>query len=182
MRPYKAFVLGCVITATAATLLRGWALGAPAASPPGSVESLVDRAQIEELLVDYYGQLGKGGHGFGAYYVPDGTLDVNGLVAQGEKPIEALYVKVAEGSPHHPGTFRMLLTNPHIVVNGERATADVIWTGVNSEAVTAVPQFIEQGREHDDLVKRGGRWYFQHRVISSDGGMQPMFLKTYQRK
>jgi hypothetical protein len=76
----------------------------------------------------------------------------------------------------------MLLTNPHIVVNGDRATADVIWTGVNSAAVTAAPQFIEQGREHDELVKRGGRWYFQHRIISSDGGMQAMFEKTYQRK
>jgi hypothetical protein len=182
IRPFKPFVLGCVLTAAAAALLHGWAAGAPGASPPGSLETLLDRAQIEELLVDYYGRLGKGGHDFGTYYTPDGTLDVNGVVAQGEKPIEGLYVKIAEGSPHHPGTFRMLLTNPHIAVNGDRATADVIWTGVNSEKVTAAPQFIEQGREHDELVKRGGRWYFQHRIISSDGGMQAMFEKTYQRK
>jgi hypothetical protein len=183
IRPVKAFVFGCLITATAAALLRSWAVGAPAAGPPpGSLQALVDRAQIEELLVDYYGQLGKGGHGFGTYYVADGTLDVNGVSAQGEKPIEALYVKVGEGSIHRPGTFRMLLTNLHIAVNGDHATADVIWTGVNSEAVTAAPQFIEQGREHDELVKQGGHWYFRHRVISSDGGMQPMFLGTYQRK
>jgi hypothetical protein len=114
--------------------------------------------------------------------VEDGSLDVNGLVAQGHKPIEELYVKVAQGSPHRTGTFRMLLTNPRITVNGDHATADVIWTGVNSETVFAAPQFIEQGREHDELVKRAGRWYFQHRVISSDGGMQSMFEKTYQRK
>lgn len=155
---------------------------AAADTPPATLTTLLDRAQIEDLLVDYYAQLGSGGHGFGDFYVADGVLDVNGLVAQGQKPIEDLYKKLAEGSPPLPGTFRMLLTNLKIVVSGETATADVIWTGVNSVQVTAAPQFVEQGREHDELVKRAGRWYFKHRVITSDGGMPPMFLKTYKKR
>ncbi len=143
---------------------------------------LLDRAQIEDMLVDYYAQLGSGRHDFGAFYVEDGVLDVNGLVAQGKKPIEDLYKKTAEGTPRRPGKFNMLLTNLKIVVNGDSATADVLWTGVNSETVKAVPQFIEQGREHDELVKRAGRWYFKRRVITSDGGLPAMFEKTYKQR
>jgi hypothetical protein len=148
--------------------------------PVTTLATLLDRAQIEDMLVDYYAQLGAGHHDFGAFYVPDGVLDVNGVIAQGKKPIEDLYARLARESPPRKGTFRMLLTNPKVVVNGDTATADVIWTGVNSETVTAAPQLVEQGHEHDELVKRDGHWYFKHRVITSDGGLPAMFEKTYR--
>lgn len=180
VKQWQGFALGCLVTAALVLALRGWA--APAVQPATRVSELLDRAQIEDLLVDYYGHLGPGGGDFGAFYVEDGVLDVNGIVAQGRKPIEQLYARVAQGTPRLPGTFRMLLTNPRIAVHGDHATADVIWTGINSPAVTAPPRFVEQGREHDELVKRGGRWYFQHRVITSDGGMPAMFEKTYRRR
>ena len=109
-----------------------------------TLETLLDRAKIEDLLVDYYSQLGSGSHNFGEFYVEDGILDVDGLVAQGKKPIEDLYKKAAEESPPRKGTFRMLLTNLKIVIDGASATADVIWTGVNSETVRSVPQIVEQ--------------------------------------
>jgi hypothetical protein len=160
------------------------AQGAPALAeqPPMTVTTLIDRAQIEDLLVDYYSHLGAGHGDFQNFYVADGILDVNGLVAKGQQAIEGLYKQVREGTPRRPGTFRMLLTNPHIVVIGDAATADVIWTGVNAASVQALPQIIEQGREHDELVKRDGHWYFKHRVITSDGGLPAMFEKTYQNR
>jgi hypothetical protein len=167
------------LTALALTAAVGPAF---AEQPPTTLQALLDRAQIEDMLVAYYGQLGASRSDFGDYYVADGVLDVNGLVAQGKEPIEALYKKIAQGQPPPKGTFRMLLTNPRIVVNGDTATADVIWTGVDSETVTAAPKFIEQGREHDELVKRGGHWLFKHRVITSDGGLTPMFEKTYKKR
>ena len=159
-----------------------WATPAVAEQPVTTLATLLDRSQIEDLLVDYYGHLGSGGGDFGAFYVADGVLDVNGLIAQGQAPIEALYKKIAAGAPPRKGTFRMLLTNPRIVVSGDTATADVIWTGVNSETVSATPQFVEQGREHDELVKRNGHWYFKHRIITSDGGLPPLFEKTYKKR
>jgi hypothetical protein len=160
------------------------AQGAPtlAQQPSMTASTLIDRAQIEDLLVDYYSQLGTGRGDFATFYAADGVLDVNGLVAQGQQAIEELYKKVAHGTPRRPGTFRMLLTNPKIVVIGDSATADVIWTGVNSASVKSLPQIVEQGREHDELVKRDGRWYFKHRVITSDGGLPAMFEKTYQKR
>jgi SnoaL-like domain len=151
-----------------------------AEDPPATLTTLLDRAQIENLLVDYYGNLGGADRGFGAYYVEDGVLDVNGLVARGKAPIEELYKKVAAGSPRLPGKFHMLLSNPRIVVNGTNATADVIWTGVVSETPKATPRFVEQGREHDELVKRDGHWYFKYRVITSDGGLPAMFEKSFK--
>jgi len=153
-----------------------------AQQPPMTVTSLIDRAQIEDLLVDYYRQLGAARSDFGHFYLPDGVLDVNGLVARGQQAIEELYRQVARGTPRRPGTFRVLLTNPRIVVDGDAATADVIWTGVNSASLESAPQIVEQGREHDELVKRDGRWYFRHRVITSDGGLPAMFAKTYQKR
>ena len=166
----------CAVAALAASRT------AQAEYPVTTLATLIDRAQIEDMLVEYYAKLGPGGNDFGSFYLEDGTLNVNGVTAQGEKAIEDLYRKVGQGSPRQPGTFRMLLTNPRIVVDGESATADVIWTGINSDAVTTTPRLVEQGREHDDLVKRKGRWYFKHRVITSDGGMQAMFVKPEQPK
>jgi hypothetical protein len=168
------------LLALATLMLAASAMPAAAEHPATTLSTLLDRAQIEDMLVDYYAKLGTGGSDFSAFYVEDAVLDVNSLVAKGKKPIEDLYKKAAEESPVRKGAFRMLLTNLKIVVTGKSATADVIWTGVNSETVKAVPQFIEQGREHDELVKREGRWYFKRRVITSDGGLTGIFAKTYK--
>jgi hypothetical protein len=150
--------------------------------PVTTLATLLDRAQIEDLLVDYYGQLGSGRDDFGAFYVDDGVLDVNGRVAQGKKAIEELYRKAAQDNPPKPGTSRMVLSNVKIVVNGEAATADVIWTGVHSATVNAVPDVYEQGKERDELLKRNGRWYFKHRAITSDGGMPATYNGTYRKR
>jgi hypothetical protein len=170
------------LIALIAALLSSQAAPAFAEQPPMTVTTLIDRAQIEELLVTYYSHLGTGGGDFGGFYVADGILDVNGLIAKGQQGIKELYEQVRHGTPRRPGSLRMLLTNPHIVVTGDTATADVIWTGVNSSSVKSLPQIVEQGREHDELVKREGHWYFKHRVITSDGGLPAMFEKTYQKR
>jgi ketosteroid isomerase-like protein len=170
------------LLASAASILAASVMPAAAEYPAKTLNTLLDRAQIEDTLVDYYAQLGAGLHDYGAFYVDDGVLDVNGLVVQGKKDIEDLYKKTAEGAPMQPGTFHMLLTNVKIVVNGDSATADALWTGVNSETVKAAPEFVEQGREHDELVKRNGRWYFKRRVITSDGGLPAMFEKTFKKR
>ncbi len=162
--------------------LLGAAGAARAEYPAVTLQTLLDRAQIEDMLVEYYGNLGGADRGFGSYYTADGVLDVNGIVGHGPQGIEELYKKIAEGSPRPRGTFHMLLTNPHIVVNGDKATADLIWTGIESDTVKSPPHFVEQGREHDELVKQGARWYIKYRVITSDAGLPKMFEKTYKKR
>jgi hypothetical protein len=62
-----------------------------AEQPATTLTTLLDKQQIQDMLVDYYGQLGAGRSDFGAYYIADGTLNVNGVTGQGEKGIEDLY-------------------------------------------------------------------------------------------
>mgnify|MGYP001549340152 CR=1 FL=1 len=148
-----------------------------AEQPATTLQTLLDKQQIQDMLVDYYTHLGKGGSDFGAYYLPDGVIDVNGLKGQGEAAIADVYKKVAAGTPKRPGTFRMLLTNVLVVVNGNTATAETLWTGINSPTKAGPPRFVEQGTERDDLVRVNGHWLFKLRVITSNAGLQPMFAK-----
>ena len=151
-------------------------------APKVTAATLVDRALIEDLLVDYYGQLGSGKHDFSYWFAPDGILDVNGVVGQGKAGIEKIYTDTAARSANRKGTFKMLLTNLRINVTGNTATADMIWTGLNSETVTSPTTVVEQGHEHDELVKLDGRWVFKHRWVTSDGGMDAVLLKSYQKR
>ncbi len=153
---------------------------ARAEQPATTLQTLLDKQQIQDMLVDYYTHLGKGGSDFGAYYLPDGTIDVNGMKGQGEKAIADVYKKIGAGTPKRPGVFRMLLTNVSIVVNGNTATAETLWTGINSPTIEAAPVFVEQGTERDDLVRSNGHWLFKLRVITSNAGRQTMFRKKAQ--
>ena len=74
----------------------------------------------------------------------------------------------------------MLMTNPKIVVHGQTATADLIWTGIDSNTVKSAPHFVEQGREHDELVKQGDDWLIVKRLITSDGGIPDFYYKTFK--
>ena len=146
-----------------------------AEQPATTLQTLLDKQQIQDMLVDYYAHLGKGEDDFGRYYLPDGVINVNGLKGQGEAAIKDVYKKIAAGTPKRAGVFKMLLTNVSIVVNGKTATAETLWTGINSPTISGVPTFAEQGTERDDLVKLNGHWLFKLRVITSNAGRQAMF-------
>src|SRR5580698_3895291 len=176
---YKRFtgaVAGLALVATAMGSILS-AQPALAEQPATTLQTLLDKQQIQDMLVDYYTHLGKGGSDFGSYYLADGVIDVNGLKGQGEAGITDVYKKVAAGTPKRPGIFRMLLTNVNIVVNDNTATAETLWTGINSPTKAGPPQFVEQGTERDDLVKVNGHWLFKLRVITSNAGLQAMFAK-----
>ena len=56
--------------------------------------TLLDRIQIEDLLVKYYVDMSAGkSHDLAQYYTEDAVLDVNGMISKGHKEIEALYAK-----------------------------------------------------------------------------------------
>jgi hypothetical protein len=181
--------LRAVRTVIAAIALAGgsagvtwYATAADNTAPPLTAQALIDRAMIEDLVHDYYAQLGSGNHDFSRWFAPDGVLDVNGEVGRGKAGIEKIYADTAArgGAASRSGQFRMLLTNLRIRVNGNTATADMIWTGLDNETVTTTTKLVEQGTEHDELVKLDGRWVFRHRSVISDGGMHPDLLKTYR--
>jgi hypothetical protein len=156
------------------------ALAHPARTTPAN---LLDRVQIEDFLVDYYQPLGGGKQeDLASFFTDDGVIDVNGRVYSGHDGIAKAYKDAGganKGNPIFKGKFTMLMNNPRIVVNGNTATADVIWTGIVSATPKAQPHFAEQGKEHDDLVKVKGEWMIKKRIITSTGGLAPFFQATF---
>jgi hypothetical protein len=161
------------------------AAGAPAAAQQVTMETLLDRIQVEDLLTRYYYDLSNGAaHDLSEYFTEDALLDVDGAVAVGRAQIEELYGAGprADDEAERPAYPRghMLLTNPVIEVSGDTATAHVIWTGVMNNGVGEAPSLYEQGREDTELAKVDGRWLIKRRYISSDSGLPDRFDATWE--
>jgi hypothetical protein len=146
-----------------------------------TAETLLDRIQIEDLLYNYYALLGRNGDNYDDFFTEDCVLDINGRVFKGRANIHSAYAP-SEGAIPLTGKFHMLLNNPRITVKGDTATADMIWTGILQDNVRMAPRLVEQGREHDELVKKNGRWLFKHRVITADSGLPPIYDATYKKR
>jgi hypothetical protein len=150
-----------------------------------TMETLLDRIQIEDLLVRYYYELSQGNaHEMAEYFTEDALLDVDGTIAVGHDEIAALYTR-PEGSEEaearaNRGVGHMLLTNSVIDVDGNNAVAHVLWTGVLNPGVGQAPNLYEQGREDTALVKVNGKWLISKRYISSDSGIPDKYDATYE--
>jgi hypothetical protein len=157
-------------------------LPAPTAAQQVTMETLLDRIQIEDLLVRYYYDLSSGrAHEMSEYFTEDAMLDVDGTIARGRAEIEKLY----NGGPARDASRprnHMLLTNPVIEVKGNRAQAHILWTGVSNKGVGEIPNLYEQGREDTELVKVGGKWLISKRYISSDSGLPDRFDQTFKQR
>lgn len=160
---------------------------AQSAALPPAVQMLVDRAAIHDLMVDYYAQIGTDDHDYSKYYTANGVLEVNGLIAQGKAAIIALYDRAGDmgesppknGSQVPPGRFNMMMANLKITVQGDTATAALLWFSIVSTTLTSPPAVTEHGHDRTQLVRRGGRWLISRRVVTSDGGMPDSELQSY---
>ncbi|HLB31774.1 MAG TPA: nuclear transport factor 2 family protein [Gammaproteobacteria bacterium] len=150
-----------------------------------TMETLLDRIQIEDILTRYYYDLSLGNaHELSEYFTADALLDVDGTVAKGHAEIAKLYQRPEPGpnepAPEPGSRAHMLLTNPIIEINGDTATAHVIWTGVMNEGIGKLPHIFEQGREDTELVKQNGKWLIKRRYITADGRMPNRFDTNYK--
>jgi len=159
-------------------------LSMPAPAQQVTMETLLDRIQIQDLLTRYYYDLAQGkSHELSDYFTEDAMLDVDGTIAHGRDDIAKLYGAGSRKSDAAPRPQNhMLLTNPVIEVRGNRAMAHVIWTGVSNAGVGKPPTVTEQGREDSELVKVGGKWLIKRRYISSDSGLPDRFDKTFKQR
>ena len=160
-------------------------LATPAFAQQVTMETLLDRIQIEDLLTRYYFDLSQGkSHELSEYFTEDALLDVDGTIAKGRAEIAKLYgggaARKADAAPRPQN--HMMLTNPVIEVRGNRAIAHVVWTGVSNSGVGKPPTVTEQGREDSELVKINGKWLIKRRYISSDSGLPDRFDKTFKQR
>ncbi len=144
-------------------------------------QAMLDRVAIMDLLSRYYSNFGADSSlGFNAFYTDDATFDVNGHVAHGKAGIQGIYASLKTDNPAAKGVFHMLMTNPVIDVNGDTATAKLLWTGILNRNIDDHPMLWEQGREYDKLVKHNGKWLISKRVVIADSGLPAQFKDTYK--
>ncbi len=150
------------------------------------LQELQDRIAIEDMVVEYYANLGGGdAHAFDDYFTEDAIFDVNGIVANGREEIAGIYEGLGDddtSAGNTEGPFRMILSNAVVDVDGDTATASFIWTGISNPEIGAPPVFVEQGREYDRLVKVDGEWKFTHRVVIADSGLPESMKETWERR
>jgi len=151
---------------------------------PVTAETLLDRINIQDFLTRYYYDLSVGkAHELAEYFTEDAVLDVDGVVAKGHKEIAKLYERPAGAKPAAQKGYRrgnMILSNPIINIEGNVATAHLLWTGVMNEGVGKAPALYEQGREYTELKKVNGKWLISRRFISSDSGLPDKFDATWK--
>lgn len=178
--PLLKMTVACLLSALLAPL--------PASAEPPVVttqETLLDRIQIEDMLLAYYhGFRSDEPHDWAAFYAEDAILDINGMRVEGKKEIQALYENYAEISPEEdvPGRVHVLMTNPRIIVKGDTASAHMIYTETINDTVYLAPRLIEQGREDTWFRKVDGRWLITKRLITQDGGLPPAYMETYKER
>ena len=142
---------------------------------PCAPEHLLDRIQIEDLLIMYYTMLVDFDRTtMATHFTEDAILDINGKILKGHAEIDALYAdsEALLAAAELTGTYRMLMSNPRIQVNGDTATAHLLYTGLMCDDRRAPPRLVEMGREYDEFVKIDGEWLISKREIRPDAGMQ----------
>jgi len=119
------------------------------AEPRTTAATLLDRLQIEDLVTDYYAQLG-------------GEI-------KGKAAIKAMYAGLKPVDPAKPRPrMNVMVSNPRITVTGNTAHGEFIYTGVVVAAPDKAPELHEQGREIDEFVKVKGEWKIKRREIIND--------------
>jgi len=136
--------------------------------------TLLDRIQIEDMLIRYYVDLAMGkSHDLAQYYTADAVLDISGMgIYRGREEIEKLYAEPGDGEEaNSSGREHILLNNPIINIEGDTATAWVIYTEIMNDDIKSPPRLLLQGREYDEFVKLDGRWYIKKRYLTADSGL-----------
>lgn len=154
---------------------------AQTALPPITAQTLIDRAEIEDMLTRYVTELGHAGtDSYIKYYAEDAELVLGSNSYKGHAGIAAAYAAARATPGNTRGTafaFNTLLSNPLIVVRGDTATAHFIFTEVLIDKPQAPPRILVQGHEYDTLVRVNGKWQFRKRQIVSSAtapaGWQP---------
>lgn len=142
--------------------------GAAAPAQSVSAETLIDRAQIEDLLTRYYNNFGKaGGESFGDFYSDDAEMILGKTSYKGRAAIEGAYKGLASADiPQRKSfSFNVLMGNPLIVVHGATATARLIFTETVIDKQGDTPRILTQGKEFDHLAKANGEWRITRRQI-----------------
>jgi len=178
-------------TVRAAVLgLCGFALAsAPAARAQDKMtaQSLIDRQLILDQITRYYYNFGKvDRQKEESFYAEDGELILGTRHYKGKEGIRQAYNRppaaappagaapaagaasaVAAAPPRERTAFNVAIENPLIIVHGDTATSQVIFTEYRQEKSGDPMKMTTQGKEYATWVKVDGQWLYKTRQIAS---------------
>jgi hypothetical protein len=155
-------LLGAVCCLTLATVR---------ADEPISAQTLIDRAEIQDLITRYYYNFGReNAQSFADFYAEDAELILGARSYKGREGIESAYGRGANQNPDRPArpprySFNVTISNPLIVVHGDTATSQVIFTEYVIENQGDPLQVTTQGREYATFVRTAAGWRYRTRQI-----------------
>ncbi len=138
-----------------------------------TAKALGERAAIQDLITRYYYNFGKPNReSFADFYADDAELILGAKHFKGRDGITEAYRQAGENtSVEKAYSFNITISNPLIVVHGERATAELIFTEYLMQKQGDTPSIRTQGREYATFVKVKGQWRYKTRQIM--GGNRP---------
>jgi SnoaL-like domain len=158
--------LGLAWCLSLASATAAWAQGVTA-------RTLIDRAQIQDLITRYYYNFGKAHpESFSDFYADGAELILGATHFKGKAGIAKAYARARGSGPSRKTySFNVTISNPLIVVHGDTASAQLIFTEFVIEKRGDAPRVTAQGREYATFVKVDGRWRYKTREIK--GGAAP---------
>ena len=150
-----------------------------------TVQSLIDRQLILDQITRYYYNFGKAERqSEESFYAEDCELILGTRHYKGHEGIKQAYNRVpatpptgaapatgatpaAAAPPRERTAFNVAIENPLIIVHGDTATSQVIYTEYRQEKVGDPMKFTTQGKEYATWVKVKGQWLYKTRQIAS---------------
>ena len=135
-------------------------------------QTLVERAQIQDLITRYYYNFGRESPASFADFYADGAELILGTTHyKGREGITKAYAGAGRNSPMRQAySFNVTISNPLITVHGDTATSQLIFTEYLIQKQGDAPTIRTQGSEYATFVKAHGHWRYSTRQIL--GGMQ----------
>lgn len=179
----SVMTLCCVVLATVAALH---------AQDTITSQSLIDRQLILDQITRYYYNFGKvERQDETSFYAEDGELILGTRRYKGREGIKQAYNRTpatppagaaapaagaaaaggppaaAAAPPRERTAFNVTIDNPLIIVRGNTATSQVIFTEYRQEKVGEPMKMTTQGKEYATWVKVNGQWLYKTRQIAS---------------
>ena len=151
-----------------------------------TAQSLIDRQMILDQITRYYYNFGKADRqAEESFYAEDGELILGTRHFKGKEGIRQAYNRTpaappagaapaasaapaaAAPPPRERTAFNVAIENPLIIVHGDTATSQVIFTEYRQEKVGDPMKFTTQGKEYATWVKVNGQWLYKTRQIAS---------------
>jgi ketosteroid isomerase-like protein len=141
--------------------------GPAAWAQEATAKTLVERAQVQDLITRYYYNFGKeSARSMPDFYADDAELILGDTHFKGKDGIAKAYSHPGGDSPMSKAySFNVTISNPLIVVHGDTATAELIFTEYLIDKQGEAPHIRTQGREYSTFVKVDGKWRYKTRQI-----------------